>query len=642
MLYPLEIESAPRIKGDLVLVPGQEWASRVANLVDQPTSIIPVRRTLRRTAWEKVMALPSRTRAMLVNNDREAAFETIALLYELGARHIDLVPVYPGSAVPDLDLALTPNEPDYVPPSVTQVLNIGDRVVDASTLLDIASRFSIPDTELSHSIAEHLRDTVPCSPGLATVLGNLADTRKELELVLDMVHEGVIAFDDCGRIRLLNREAEKTLNKKAWQYVGRSVSDILPVKPFHPQQPFTESVCNIDGKSFVLSKAWGKGIGVLTLRKTQDIEELDALVRREMKKTGYVARYTFKDIIGRSAAITRAVNLAKNIALRDSPILIYGESGTGKELFAQAIHNASRRAPYPFVAINCAAMPDTLLESELFGYEEGAFTGAKKGGKPGLFEQAHRGTLFLDEIADIPLRLQARLLRVLQEKEVLRLGGTRLVPVDVRIISASNKDLRALVEKGAFREDLYYRVSVLPLTLPTLAERIEDLPLIVAQLMKEKGDEREIPNEVLEAMKRYSWPGNVRELENCVEYMLSMSQGEITLSSLPDYVTSGEKRVLHGGVSKQGLQVLRLAYQLAQEGKSVGRRSIAALAGAGGLRLGESQIRSQVRLLAQKGYVTVKRGRSGIILTDEGINLARKLADPPTSSYRESSFEMTD
>ena len=217
---------------------------------------------------------------------------------------------------------------------------------------------------------------------------------------------------------------------------------------------------------------------------------------------------------------------AELFAQSESNVLIYGRTGTGKELFAQGIHNASRRAQGPFVAINCAALPENLLESELFGYEEGAFTGARKGGKQGLFELAHGGTIFLDEISEISAGVQARLLRVLEEREVMRLGGESVIPVDVRVVAATNRDLNTLVQQGQFREDLFFRLYVLELRLPTLAERVEDIPLLMERfllenkVMLELAEIKQIAHHHL--LTTYSWPGNVRELKNFAERIVTL------------------------------------------------------------------------------------------------------------------------
>ena len=221
--------------------------------------------------------------------------------------------------------------------------------------------------------------------------------------------------------------------------------------------------------------------------------------------------------------------MARKYAASYSNVLITGESGTGKELFAQSIHSGSPCRIGPFVAVNCAALPESLLESELFGYEEGAFTGAKKGGKAGLFELAHNGTIFLDEIGDMPLSLQSRLLRVLQEKEVIRLGGSQVIPVNNRIICATNKNLAHKVEEGLFREDLYYRINILQIHIPPLREHPEDIPVLARLLFEKKCKEikkrKEIRTNLLQMLKRYHWPGNVRQLDAFLERLLVLTDG---------------------------------------------------------------------------------------------------------------------
>jgi transcriptional regulator with PAS, ATPase and Fis domain len=263
---------------------------------------------------------------------------------------------------------------------------------------------------------------------------------------------------------------------------------------------------------------------------------------------GSTARFTFGDIIGESASVRRRLQLAEAAARSDSTVLLTGESGTGKELLAQAIHNAGPRAGGPFVGINCAAIPRELLESELFGYEAGAFTGAKKGGHPGRFELAESGTILLDEIGDMPLEMQAKLLRVLQEKRVQRLGGTREIPLDVRVICTTNRDLAEEVERGRFRQDLLYRLRVIHLELPPLRERRDDIPLLVEHflgLYSARLDRRVrgVTPQVLEALMSYSWPGNIRELEHILEGEVNLAApGQELLTEIPATIEAWRRR----------------------------------------------------------------------------------------------------
>ena len=270
-------------------------------------------------------------------------------------------------------------------------------------------------------------------------------------------------------------------------------------------------------------------------------------------KEELVGRYKFENIIAESGAMRQVCEMIKRVAPADTTVLITGESGTGKELVAKAIHIHSRRRDRKFVAVNCAALPEPLLESEMFGHMKGSFTGANAN-KDGLFETANGGTLFLDEISSMPLSIQGKLLRVLQEKEIRRVGGNETISVDVRVIAATNTSLEALIKKGAFREDLYYRLSVIPIDIKPLRERQEDiLPLVYHVLRKETGEGKELPKltpEVKELLERYSWPGNVRELENAIKHAVTFVQdGKITPDVLPPRML-GQTREAGGIASK--------------------------------------------------------------------------------------------
>jgi propionate catabolism operon transcriptional regulator len=263
---------------------------------------------------------------------------------------------------------------------------------------------------------------------------------------------------------------------------------------------------------------------VLTCQETGAVQRADRQIRSSTRSTRFVARYRLSHIIGDSPVMKELLALAERYAQTESTILIHGESGTGKELFAQGIHNASRRHRGPFVAINCAAFPESLLESELFGYEEGAFTGSRKGGKPGLFELAHTGTIFLDEIGDMPLALQTRLLRVLQEREVMRLGSAEPTPIDIRVIAATHRHLRKRIADNQFRDDLYYRLNILRLNLPSLRDRKEDIRAIAGHVLQQtikrcgaNCSSEQLLHVLLPYLENHGWPGNIRELENVIE-----------------------------------------------------------------------------------------------------------------------------
>lgn len=633
----LEIKSAyleggmPEIiKAELVLVTLQPYTRVVAPKVAAGTDIMVIRRTLSTESWAKLQAIPSQTKAMLVNDTREAAEETIALLHELGARHLELTPVYPGlQEIPRLDFAITPGEQEYVPFWVQKVVDLGPRVLDISTLADIASKFNLMDYFGTSVLSDVLANIIPYSIGLKSAFSELGRFRQQMGTILDAVNEGVLAYDELDIIVLFNRMLEQLTGKDRWHIVGQKFSTVLTdlglgqdllLTPTFYDRFFTHH-----GKSFLVSKIplnrESDSGYLITMKETSQIEQQEIKVRQELRQKGLWAKYSFQHIVGRSKAIRMCIQQAKKMTRGDSAILIQGESGVGKELFAQAIHNESKRKNGPFVAINCAALPETLLESELFGYEEGAFTGARRGGKPGLFEQAHQGTIFLDEIADIPLSLQSRLLRVLQEKEVMRIGATHIIPVDVRVIAATNQSLRQLVDKKFFRADLFYRLNVLPLQIPPLRQRMEDLPLLVDNFLVELGDRRRISQEMLAIMRQYSWPGNVRELRNCVEYIIRITDQGFKAMDLPQYLfveKSANVELVAPASQDISYLILRQLELAARSGSSLGRYQLVQMAVAAGVSATEGQIRTKLNGLKREGLIAKVSARQGHTITDKG------------------------
>jgi len=357
---------------------------------------------------------------------------------------------------------------------------------------------------------------------------------EQLKAILDFAYDGIIALDEKGKITVFNPVAEKLSGWRAEDAIGREVTEVIPQakcqRLLETGKPDLGELLEIGETKVVANRVPivvdSQVLGVVTtFQNITTLQSLEHKVRQRLADRGYVAKYTFNDILGESAPFQEAIQLAKEYALVHSTILIRGETGCGKEMFAHAIHQSSSRAKGPFVAVNCAALPENLLESELFGYAEGAFTGARKGGKPGLFELAHQGTIFLDEIGEMSPRLQARVLRVLEEGEIMRLGDDRIIPVNVRFIAATHRDLSQMIKTQAFREDLYYRLNVLNLEIPPLRERGADVLLLAERFLEEIARElnRQTPKlsqEAIEVLFRYSWPGNVRELKNTVERLL--------------------------------------------------------------------------------------------------------------------------
>ena len=369
-----------------------------------------------------------------------------------------------------------------------------------------------------------------------------------LKAVLDHAGNGIVTVDRAGRIIHVNSTAERMLGVAEETVQHRKSTEVFPqlglgeaLEGAGEKLPLQET--EIGGISALVRRATMRDGDEITgalaaISPVDEVRQMERYIRSNSVKKGLYAKYTFENLIGESRALRQTVELAQKYSRIDATVLLEGETGTGKEIFAQAIHNASLRRNAPFVAINCSALPSHLLESELFGYEEGAFTGAKRGGKTGLFELAHGGTLFLDEIGELEGSVQSKLLRVLQEREIRRVGDSRVIPVDVRVIAATNRDLYQEMQMGQFRQDLYYRLNVLNILVPPLRERPEDIqPLVeyyVKQFNREHGFHVEgIAPQAMERMIRKRWPGNVRELRNAVEKLVILTQkGWATVDTL--------------------------------------------------------------------------------------------------------------
>jgi len=384
------------------------------------------------------------------------------------------------------------------------------------------------------------------------IASKASETEKseQIQTILETIHEGIIAVDAKGEITLCNQMAEKLLRHPRREIVGQDISTLWPNFPFpgemngdvarEHEQIYVDSKYGTlhflvklrvlvggetEGGIKSLEKTKNNG-AVISFRDMAEVRQLVYDITENKQSSG------FEDIIGVSQILLDLKEKAQRVAMSSSTVLITGESGTGKELFARAIHFSSPRSQGPFITVNCGAIPEALLESELFGYESGAFTGARKGGKAGKFEIANKGTIFLDEIGDMPLHLQVKLLHVLQRHEMERIGSNTTIPVDVRVVAATNRDLELMMQENEFREDLYFRLNVIPFFIPPLRERREDVELLLRHCLRRAAvninkeiDDFDQP--VKDLLMAYDWPGNVRELENTMEYVVNMAPGKV-------------------------------------------------------------------------------------------------------------------
>ena len=403
-------------------------------------------------------------------------------------------------------------------------------IVGGYSTVELAKQCDVPAVMI-RSGREAVNQAITEALALAAVTVYEREKRDEIASIMNYSFQGIISVNRKGMITLANSCCYSYMKERKEPLTGADIREVFPgiriEEVIHQKKKILSEVCDCSGRPVMVNCVPVSGESqdfgaVITFQGTEQIQAEEGKLRKRIYSTGFTAKYDFTHILYKSSVMEKLIQTAEKYSYADSNILIHGETGTGKELFAQSIHNSSPRRKYPFVAINCAALPENLLESELFGYVEGAFTGAARGGKMGFFEIAHRGTIFLDEIGDISRKLQSRLLRVLQEREIVRLGNDTVIPIDVRVICATNRNLRQEVEQGNFRRDLLYRLDVLELHIPPLRERRQDIPYLVRKMT---GFEHErtgcmlekISEEGMELLKRHDWPGNVREIRNFCE-----------------------------------------------------------------------------------------------------------------------------
>jgi PAS domain S-box-containing protein len=439
----------------------------------------------------------------------------------------------------------------YNSATLEKVIHFGQKqgyevAVGGGLTMRFAKQYGLQGVEFETS-EEIIAATIENAKSVAQANREEQEKAQRYHCIIDAASEGIIAVDENGRITTINKTAKKLLKINDYDMLGKHITQCISnpsiIQILKTQEAAHDKLEKVNNELFVfnhLPVMMGSKIigGVSTFKDISNVMRAENKVRRSLSK-GLIAKYFIGDLIHQSAAMRDVVNMAKQFAKTDSTILIMGATGTGKEVLAQSMHNLSRRAKSPFLSINCAALPDQLLESELFGYEEGAFTGSKKGGKPGCFEIAHKGTIFLDEIDTTPQNVQIRLLRVLQEREVMRIGADRKIPVDVRVISAANKDLGAEVHNGSFREDLFFRLNVLHINIPPLRERSEDIPVLVdyfiQDISKKHGLEPiALPKSYIYKLMEYSWPGNVRQLKNFFERLVLICNLRCSLETLDE------------------------------------------------------------------------------------------------------------
>lgn len=611
---------------DLILAASHAIYEDVKKKAPINAKIISVIRNINTVELQKVFNIEPGSTALVVSNYLDAAHETVSLLTELGLNHIKYIPYCPGcdlnpSLLNSVNLAITAGASDFVPVGIGRIVDLGLKVIDISTVVEIIINLGLSLERINVFTLRYMKEFIALNR-------KIGDLKCRLEAVLDASSNGIISLDLQGNIVFMNQNAKTFLSPLKQMDIGTNIEECttnqLLLQFVMSLDERDHDIFKLNKRDVIISKNYLQSADkitgtVVSFRYVSEILNIEKQIRSKLSNRGNNAKYDLSDIIGSSKRIQTAIDMAIKIARTDLAVLLLGENGTGKELFAQSIHRNSARREGPFVAVNFAALPENLIESELFGYEDGAFTGAKRGGKLGLFELAHMGTIFLDEIGDAPLSMQARLLRVIQEKEVLRVGGVSPIPVDVRVIAATNKNLKEMIDGNLFRKDLYYRINTITLSIPALRERKEDIPDIINYYLDSLHSRKTFSSQSLRILMGYNWPGNVRELQNLIYYVAELVDNElIEVDDLPlDFHPEHQ--------SPKALQVNRHKIKEASPSNSI----VTSLEQYGDPRiftfvLKELVTLEEVYLRASRSYLLDKLKHRGIPITDHTLRKVLK------------------
>lgn len=618
---------------DLIIFSSEEVRNICNDIVNDDLKYIISKRVIKHEYIDEILNIPRGTEVLLVNDAKSTCEEAIRQLKSQGVNHIEYYQYYPGiKSYKNLDIAITPGEAHLVPIEISNIIDIKSRHLDVSTLIEILIKLNCMDKYGSIVSSYFYRDMINVSTKYIKKSQESTRFKDLLTKLLDNQKNGIIYTNIKNKVILLNEEAIRLLDIRKSDVLSKDIYEILP--------NLKDDIININNKKMLISKEEIKDNNnwtgnMIILNEVKSIHKIDDELRRREKIKENQAKYTFEDMVGSCSSIVKNIKLAKKVAKTNSTVLIQGETGTGKEVLAQAIHNESERRDYPFVAINFAAIPENLIESELFGYEDGAFTGARKGGKEGLFKKAHKGTIFLDEIGDASLYLQSRLLRVLQEREITPVGSTETIPIDIRVIAATNKELLQEVKLKNFREDLYYRLNVMPMYSIPLRERKTDIKLLLQYYLYKiaKGENLEefFTKEAIELLINYNWPGNIRELVNVVEYLSTIKDENIKIDStyLPRYIIENsdmmnlsleEKETSYDILNENEIWVLKKIHKY----EGIGRRMLSLLSKEENVHLGEGKIRTIMTKLKEQEYIEINKGLKGTKILKKGLDVIEK------------------
>ena len=623
--YLCDVKPEEKLKADAFLALGEDIFQRVkeSGYVDDFSKIIKMNRSPDRIALNKISEIPLNTNVLIVNDSYESSLDTTYSFYEAGIGHINMIPydsALEHTGIYDkIEIAITPAEAHLVPVQIKEIIDIGYRKVSFDTMFKLMKMLDLDIGIINRNLFRHIHSVVESNTAFhanyvygylkSEMLSHMASSSKIGMILVDQFFQIVYANDKA--IQIFQEDDKNKIQ------IEKYIDPAILSSDDAQNMPINILNSNYYYDRFAITLMDEIAGYYITLQDEADV----ALSNNTLRQKGFFAKHQFRDIIHTSADMDKAIDIARQIALTNHTVLIRGESGTGKELMAQSIHNASYRNKFPFVAVNCAALPDNLLESELFGYEAGAFTGAHTKGKVGLFEQANHGTIFLDEIGDISPKLQSRLLRTIQEHQIMRVGSDRRIEIDVRFITATNRNLEQAVREGTFRSDLFFRLNVLPVVIPPLRKRKDDILVLLQYFLG--GDFKNITAQDLTLLSKYDWPGNIRELENVATYYK-------TLLSLPEYIT--EQRFTDAAFTTEvDIQetVLKLIYSNTALSHGIGRSNLLQQLEQKGISISDGKLRNILDQMQTAGLIEIGKGRYGTRITEKG---KFHLNTPPTNN----------
>lgn len=615
-----------KYEADLVLYTSAYLKSGATKYIDSNVPYVIAKRVIDHNNIKEIISIDEGEDVLFINDCYESTKEAIEQLMELGLDHIIYNPYYPGcSSFPKLQIAITTGETQLAPYKPDKMIDIGTRMLDVKSIHEIASVLEVDKYIKDSLITEYIRDIIDVSKEIDKSRKAYYESEQMLQLMVNNMDYGVSFINNEGIIMSTNSKFEYIFGLKKKDLLTKNIQDLINIDLLNIKD-YNKLLTRIENREVTIelnqvnfSKRYGF---IVSVKINKEVSYLDN--KSNQMLNSYVERnlHNFNDYYTVNSNVTKMINRAKKFSKSDGTVLITGENGTGKEILAQAIHLNSHRGKKAFVPINIATFTSSLVEAELFGYEEGTFTGAIKGGRMGIFEIANGGTIFIDEIGDVPIDIQTKLLRVLEERRIRKIGAADELTVDVRIIAATNKNLIELIKENKFRQDLFYRLNILPLETIPLRKRKDDVENLLKYFININLKDKKIMSlheffeeDTAEFLMNYQWPGNVRELLNLIEYLVLIYEDEkIGMSYLHSYMYDVPK---NKDVFLDSYEIWVLKQFGKNENMAVGRTKLAEIAKEEQKDIGEGKIRKILGDLKNKNLI-VDEGKKGSRITDLG------------------------